>query len=43
MYKVIYRLPFNILRETLLCEEELRAWLGKSWLRKRIISYEKVI
>jgi len=40
MFKVIYRLPINVIREILLSEEDLFAWLGKSWLRERIVSYE---
>jgi len=42
MYKVIYQLPFNHVREIILTETELNAWLGWAWLRDRIIRYEKV-
>jgi hypothetical protein len=42
MFKVIYQLPFNSIREIYMNTEELQAWLRWSWLRERIISYERV-
>ena len=42
MYKVVYQLPFNHVREIFMTEKELNAWLAWSWLRERIIHYEKV-
>ena len=42
MYKVVYQLPFNSIREIYLTEEELSSWLRWRWLRERIISFEKV-
>lgn len=42
MYKVVYQLPFNQVREIYLTGPELKAWLAWHWLRERIISYEKV-
>jgi len=42
MYKVIYQLPFNHIREIYMSSDELHAWLRWAWLRERIISYEKV-
>ncbi len=42
MYKVVYQLPFNCVREIVLDEKELNAWLGWAFLRERIISYEKI-
>lgn len=42
MYKVMYQLPFNQVREIVLSEEELNKWLSWAFLRERIISYEKI-
>ena len=42
MYKVIYQLPFNQVREIVLSEDELNKWLGWTFLRERIIRYEKI-
>ena len=42
MYKVRYQLPVNCVREIVLTEQELKAWLGQAFLRDRIISYEKM-
>ncbi len=42
MYKVIYQLPFNHIREIYMTSKELHAWLRWVWLKERIISYEKV-
>jgi len=42
MFRVVYQLPFNSIREIYLSEEELKAWLSWRWLRERIISYERV-
>lgn len=42
MFKVVYQLPFNSIREIFLSEEELDAWLRWRWLRERILSYEKI-
>ena len=43
MYKVMYRLPLNQIREIVISEEELKAWLSRAYLRERIISYEKIM
>jgi hypothetical protein len=42
MFKVIYQLPYNAIREIYMNEAELQAWLRWRWLRERIISYERV-
>ena len=42
MFKVVYQLPFNSVREIFLSKEELDAWLRWRWLRERILSYERV-
>ena len=42
MYKVVYQLPFNSIREIFLSKEELDSWLRWRWLRERIMSYERV-
>jgi len=42
MYKVVYQLPINSIREIILTEEELRIWLRWAWLRERIVRYEKI-
>jgi hypothetical protein len=43
MYKVVYQLPFNSIREIFMPSDELQAWLRWGWLRERIISYERVL
>ncbi|HTY13721.1 MAG TPA: hypothetical protein VMD02_06000 [Candidatus Omnitrophota bacterium] len=42
MYRVIYQLPFNHVREIYMTTDELQAWLRWVWLKERIISYVKV-
>jgi hypothetical protein len=42
MYRVVYQLPFNAIREIYMSSRELQAWLRWNWLKERIISYEKV-
>ena len=42
MYKVVYHLPENIVREIIMSSDELAAWLRWRWLRVRIISYERL-
>lgn len=42
MYRVVYHLPANQLREIYMKSEELQAWLKWNWLKERIIHYEKV-
>ncbi|MFH1362166.1 MAG: hypothetical protein ABIH69_05895 [bacterium] len=39
---MIYQLPFTCVREIYMMSDELAAWLRWSWLKERIISYEKV-
>jgi hypothetical protein len=36
------REEINVIREIILTEEELRAWLRLAWLRERIVRYEKI-
>jgi hypothetical protein len=43
MYRVVYQLPYNSIREIYMQPEELKAWLKWNWLKERIISYEKVL
>ena len=42
MYRVVYQLPRNSIREVYMKSDELKAWLRWNWLRERIITYEKV-
>ena len=42
MYRVVYLLPYNSLREIYMSTAELHSWLKWHWLRERIVSYEKV-
>ena len=42
MYRVVYQLPYNCIREVFMRPEELKGWLKWNWLKERIISYEKV-
>jgi hypothetical protein len=42
VYRVIYQLPYNSIREIYMRSDELQAWLRWNWLKERIISYEKV-
>lgn len=42
MYRVVYCLPYNCVREIFMRSDELQAWLRWNWLKERIISYEKV-
>lgn len=42
MYRVVYQLPFKCIREIYMKSEELKTWLRWSWLKERIITYEKV-
>jgi len=42
LYKVNYLLPISREREIVLSVEELNAWLRQSWLRNRIIGYERI-
>jgi hypothetical protein len=42
MYRVVYQLPYNSLREIYMDQDELNSWLKWNWLKERIISYEKV-
>ncbi|MBU0630032.1 MAG: hypothetical protein KKC80_03835 [Candidatus Margulisbacteria bacterium] len=39
MYKVVYQLPVNQVREITMSARELKTWLRWSWLRERIIKY----
>ncbi len=39
MYKVVYQLPVNQVREIKMSGKELKIWLRWSWLRERIIKY----
>ena len=43
LFKVNYLLPVSRKREIVLSAEELDAWLRQSWLRDRIISFEKIV
>ena len=43
MYRVVYQLPFNSIREIYMQSHELQAWLRWNWLKERIITYEKVL
>jgi hypothetical protein len=43
MYRVVYQLPFNSIREIYMPTDELQSWLRWHWLRERIISYEEVV
>ncbi|MFA6431168.1 MAG: hypothetical protein WCV91_02150 [Candidatus Margulisiibacteriota bacterium] len=36
-------MPYNCLREIYMRPSELRTWLKWYWLRRRIVTYEKVI
>jgi len=42
MYRVVYQLPFNSVREIYMNSDELSAWLRWNWLKERIISYERI-
>jgi len=42
MYRVVYQLPFNSVREIYMNSQELSAWLRWNWLKERIISYERI-
>jgi hypothetical protein len=42
MYKVVYQLPKGQIREIVLSEVELKAWMNRAFLRARIISYERI-
>jgi hypothetical protein len=42
MYRVVYQLPFNSIREIYMPSDELQTWLRWHWLRERIVSYEEV-
>jgi hypothetical protein len=42
MYKVVYQLPIGQIREIVLSEAEFKIWMGRTFLRVRIVSYEKV-
>jgi len=42
MYRVVYCLPRNCLREIIMTSRELKSWLRWNWLKERIVSYEKV-
>ena len=43
MYRVVYRLPYNSVREIYMNSQELNVWLRWSWLKIRIINYEKIL
>jgi len=43
MYRVVYQLPRNHIREIYMKHEELQGWLKWNWLKERIITYEKVL
>jgi len=43
MYRVVYQLPFNCIREIYMRSDELQAWLRWNWLKERIISYERIL
>lgn len=43
MYRVVYRLPYNSVREIYMNANELHVWLRWNWLKSRIINYEKVL
>lgn len=42
MYKVIYQLPFNDIKESFIEEDELNGWLNWPWAKERIIYCEEV-
>jgi len=42
MYRVVYQLPFNCIREIYMSSDELKGWLRWNWLKERIITYERV-
>jgi len=42
MYKVVYQLPVNQVREIRMSAKELQTWLRWAWLRERIVKYSPI-